>query len=191
MNNICYCLLFILTYGTPIFLQGQAPVCIENWEGDSYFSEFLYEHPRGSQIYKSTIVKGGDAIEGNASRRISWDLSKGEYFGWGVNLTEGDPDQGFDAANAKFLVFSVELGNGDEFFKVNIKDTNNKQSGVLVEVYLQRTGNTEVIKIPMEKFGRRVNRASLRDVNLSFDETDASMNGNIVIDDFKFIFKEE
>lgn len=167
-----------------------APVCIENWEGYCYFSEFLYEEPQDAGLYESNTVQDAFALEGKKSRMITWQLKgKGKYFGWGVDLTQGDTAKGFNASNVVAIYFKIKLNSGDETFKINIKDMQGTQPGLSSISFLSNTTQIQEVKIPIQRFGTAVNLGSLKDINLSFDRANASRKGSIVIDDFKFIYQ--
>ena len=132
---------FLLTAISILSLEegfAQSPICIENWEGYCTFSEFLYDEPIGCGMQITKILSNTFALEGEHSRTITWDLKKGKYCGWGVDLTQGDPDNGFVATNVKYIYFKVKLGSGDEVFKINIKDTDNVQPGISSISFLRK-----------------------------------------------------
>ena len=169
-------------------LQSQAPVCIENFENECDFTWFIYEEPKNAQCYQASEIQGSDVLDGNVSLQISWNLANCNYFGWGVDLTNGDAAHGYDASRADTLSFEIKLSTGDEKFRINIKDTDNTQRGLSSELFVEQSNRPQVVKIPMSRFHRRVNRVSLKDINFSFSSSTASIQGNILIDDLKFEF---
>lgn len=182
-------LLFVFIYFCMNYAaSSQAPLCIENWEGHSTFSEFLFEEPPGTVITGGGIVNGAFALEGDRARSIMWDLRQGHYFGWGIDLTQGAPN-GFTATNVKAISFKIKLGTGEEKFRLNIKDTRGIQPGINSIAFLDRSTEVQSVRIEMRRFGSAVNLASLRDINFQFDRATASMMGNMVIDDFRFEYE--
>lgn len=168
--------------------QRQAPICIENFENECDFTWFIYETPSNSQCFQSSEIQGSNVLEGNTSLYISWNLKNCDFWGWGVDLTNGDSSQGHPIM-ADTLSFIIKLANGNEKFRINLKDTDNNQRGLSSELFIQPHTSSQVVKIPIKRFHRKVNRASLKDINFSFSNSTASTQGNIIIDDLKFEFK--
>lgn len=172
-------------------VKGQpAPLCIENFENYCDFTYFQYqEEPVKTPCFQSTEISGPDVLEGNTSLRISWNLSNCNYFGWGVDFTAGNQLHGYTVNNEDTLSFLIKLTNGNEKFRINFKDTDNNQRGFSSELFVQPHTKVQLVKIPISRLHRSVSRASLKDINFAFSSSTASIQGNIIIDDFKHIFK--
>jgi hypothetical protein len=170
-------------------IQAQAPICLENWEGECPFNTFIYNNPEGKQLCDQTRISSAP-LEGSTSLQVNWNLAGGRFCGLGIDLTQGSEDEGFDASLLHALSFQIKLIKGNEQFSIAIKDMAGIQPRISSDAYLSKTTNTQVVTIPLIKFGPKVDLTNLRDVNFSFSKATASKKGSIIIDDFKFVYKQ-
>ena len=170
-------------------IQAQAPICLENWEGECPFNTFIYNDPVDKQLCDQVRVRNAP-IEGNTSLQVNWNLKGGNFCGIGIDLTQGSVDEGFNASQLHALSFKIKLTNGDERFSIAIKDMDDIQPRISSDAYIDRTTDKQEITIPLIKFGKKVDLTNLRDVNFSFSKATASKKGSIIIDDFKFVYKQ-
>jgi len=181
-------IMFIVFVFNNINLFAQAPVPIQTFDGTVY-SEFIYAGPNDNEVdYKSELNYNDTRFikEGDASRMLKWNFKKGQYFGWGVNLSGGG--KGFDASGIKFLTFWVIGINGNETFQIKIKDMKGVEHQVQSRKYLKVSTEWQEIKVPLSDFPSGVDFTRIENINLGFNEIASGSSGTIYIDNFQLIY---
>ena len=190
--NLILVAVFMLSFAPSEVLQPsdiRAPLIVENWEGDGTFKEISYQQSNNDDdIADITEVEGNSAINGARSLRMKWRIKNGEYFYWGVDLRQGSTD-GLDVGEAQFLSFKVVLETGKEKFEIKIKDTNGINPGISSRSFLDQNTSIQTVKVPLARFGNRVDLYSLENISLDFDRSTAIKAGSIIIDDVQFEFE--
>jgi len=185
---ILFCLCFsVLVF--PVEDNKLAPIPIIDFDGTTPYDDFVYSGPDGVRVDYEVIlnVKGLRYIkQEKTSRKLRWCLKFGEYFGWGVDLRDGNV--GFDTRGAKYLTFWVIGQKGDERFQIKMKDITGTERSLKSNFYRKDLKEWVFFKIPLKDFGSTIDLSRLENVNLGFNNRISGRSGCIYIDDFKFEF---
>lgn len=187
-----------ILFSNSIFLNAQeripAPIKIIDFDGGGDFYEVEFAGPESRNWIKPrvdfrTILNNSDTnfiLQGNASRKIEWNLQTGQYGAWGMDIRRGE--NGYDASQANALQFGVIGVNGVERFKIEIKDVRGTKQAVPSIKYFRVTKAWGTVTVPLSDFNN-IDPNQLATIALVFDKTNSGQNGAIYVDDFTFTQK--
>lgn len=142
----------------------------------------------GRGIMPSGELIAEEDVEGGVSGRalkLDYSFSEGEWCGYWMNFLADEG--GYDVSEYRCLKMWVKGSNGNERFKIELKDTAGGASYKYVEV-----GGTEYreLSVALSSFERvpwsdaMADLSSLKQVNIVFDQ--APTRGTVYIDEIRF-----
>ena len=163
--------------------QQIAPKVLWNYDGDGYCNFKFYRDG-----YTKSVATGRHALEGDKSLRINWRLRRNQYFGWILDLSQGD-SSGSSIIQAHAISFKIQLKNGDEEFVLKLKDKNGTHPEIGSSNFLEQATFTQDITIPLRRFGKKIDLTSVIEISLDFDpKSSTPKEGGVLIDDFRLNF---